>query len=63
MLNIALVIDCRVITTYKQQKVDINNVCKNTRKVNHDYAVGDLVYMDMTDIYRKLYYKNIFHIE
>ena len=23
----------------------------------HDYAVGDLVYVEITDIYRKIYFK------
>ena len=37
--------------------MDIYNVLENARRVTYDYAVGDLVYVEMTGIYRKLDYK------
>ena len=39
-----------------QRQVDIDNVQYNDRLVTHDYAIGNLVYVDMTGIYRKLNY-------
>ena len=37
--------------------MDIDNLWENSRRVTHDYTVGDLVYVEMTDIYHTLYYK------
>ena len=54
--NLTSVVDWRVITTGKQWQVEIDNVWENTRRVIHDYAIGDLVYFKRTGIYRKLYY-------
>ena len=35
----------RVVIAVKQFQVDINNVRENSRRVTHDYTIGDLVYM------------------
>ena len=56
IFNLASVIDWRVITAGKQQQVDIDNVQENTRGVTHDYAISNLVYLEITGIYHKLYY-------
>ena len=40
-----------------QHQVDIDNVRENAQRVMHDYAVVDLVYVEMTGIYSKIYYK------
>ena len=54
--NLASVIDWRVINTEKQRQVDIDNVQEDARKVKHNYAISDLVYVEMPEIYRKLDY-------
>ena len=56
IFNVASVVDWKVITSEKQQQVDIDNVWENARRVTHDYAIVDQVYVKMTDIYRKLDY-------
>ena len=35
----------------------IDTVQENTRRVTHDYVVGDIVHVEITGIYRKIYYK------
>ena len=57
LFNLASVIDWRVATPVKQLQVDIDNVKENAKRVTHDYAIGDQVYVEMTGIYRKLDYK------
>ena len=37
--------------------MDIDNARENSRRVTYDYAIGYLVYVEMTDIYHKLDYK------
>ena len=36
--------------------MDIDNFREKDRQVTNDYAIGNIVYVDMTGIYRKLYY-------
>ena len=55
ILNHASVVDRRVIIAGKQRQVHSDNVQGNSRRFMHDYAIGDLVYVEMTGIYRKLY--------
>ena len=38
-------------------QVDIDNVRENAKRVTHDYAIGNQVYVEMTSIYGKLEYK------
>ena len=45
IFNLASVVECRVITAVKQRQMDIDNVKNNSRKVTHDYAIGDQVYV------------------
>ena len=55
ILNLVLVVDWRVITAGKHQQVDIENV-KNPMWVTNDYTIGNIVYVEMTGIWRKLDY-------
>ena len=57
LFNLASVIDWQVLTSAKQRQVDIDNVRENARRVMHDYAIGNRVYVEMTGIYRKINYK------
>ena len=57
LFNITSFIDWQVITAGKKWQVDIDNVQENARRFTHDYVVGNVVYVKMTVIYRKLYYK------
>ena len=57
LFNIASVIYWRVTTSVKQRQVDIDNVRGNSEQVTHDYAIIDQVYVEMTVMYLKLYYK------
>ena len=36
----------------------IDNIQENTKRVTQDYAIGDLVFVEMNGIYRKLGYSN-----
>ena len=55
--NLASVVDWQVATAAKQRQVDMHNFQENARRVTHDYGIGNQVYVEMTDIYRKLDYK------
>ena len=57
LFYLAPVIDWRVVTATNQRQVDIDNVRENSKRVTHEYAVGDQVYLEMTGIYRKLDYR------
>ena len=37
--------------------MEINNFQENARKDTHNYAVGDMVYLEMTGMYPRLDYK------
>ena len=56
IFNLTSFIDQQVITSGKQRKVDIDNVQLNARQVTHDYAIRDLVNVEITGIYHKLDY-------
>ena len=57
LFNFTSIIDWCVVTNRKQGQVDIDNVWKHVRRVRHDQATGNLVYVENTVIYLKLYYK------
>ena len=57
LFNLASVVDWRVSNSVKQRQVDIDNVRENAKRVMHDYTIGNQVYLGITGIYRKLYYK------
>ena len=54
LFNIQSFINWKEITRRKQQSVDQANRRENSRRVDHDYSVGDQVYITRTDIHRKL---------
>ena len=54
LFNLTSIINWHVVTTGKWKKIEIDNFCKNSRQVTHFYAIGDLVYVENTGIYRKL---------
>ena len=58
LFNLTSLIDWRVVTAKKQRKVDIDNVCKNSRRVRHAYKIYNLVYVEKIGIYHKIDYKN-----
>ena len=57
LFNLVSVIYWWFVTAMKQRQVDIDNVRENSWQVMHDYAIGNLVYVEMTGIYHKLDYK------
>ena len=59
IFNLASVVDWRVITVGKKRQVDIDNVQENAMRVTHDYTVGNILYMEMTGICRKIDYNNL----
>ena len=56
LFNLVSVVYWQVATTAKQRQVYIDNVRENARRVTHDYSIGNTIYMEMIDIYRKLDY-------
>ena len=57
LFNLASAVECRVVTASKQRQVDIDNVRENAKRVTHDCAIGNQVYVEMTGIYRKIDYR------
>ena len=51
LFNLTLIIDWSVVTARKQRQVDIDNVHKDARRIRHDYAIGNLVYVENKGIY------------
>ena len=50
IFNLVPFIYWRVITAGKQQQLDIYNFQEKSRRVTHDYTIGDLVYVMITGI-------------
>ena len=57
ILNLASVVEWKVVTTANKWQVDIDNVQENSGRVTHEYAIGYPVYVEITGIYWKLDYK------
>ena len=57
LFKLTSITDWLVVTTVEQSQVYIDNVRENDRKVTHDYAIGNQVYVEMNGIYRKLDYR------
>ena len=57
LFNLASVVDWQVATAGKKRQVVIDNVKENAKRVMHDYTICNLVYEEITGIYRKLDYK------
>ena len=55
--NCTSVVDWRVITSRNQIQVNIDNLCKHGKQLIHDWDIGDIVYVDNTSIYLRIYYK------
>ena len=53
LFRLASLIDWRVVSTKNLRQEEIDNLRGNARRVTHDYAIGDRVYVEITDIYRK----------
>ena len=51
------IIDYKFITKIKQWQWGKYNALKNDTLFRYDYALGDIVYVDKTDIFQKLYSK------
>ena len=56
LFNLASVVDWQVSNAVRQRQLDIDNVRKNAKRVMHDHDIGNQVYVEITDIYRKLDY-------
>ena len=50
VFNLAEFFGWWVIAIKKQQQFDIDNFCENAKQVSHDYAIGDIVYVDVTGL-------------
>ena len=46
IFNLSTVIDWRAITLHKQKQVDRDNLRENARRITHDYAEQDTVYVN-----------------
>ena len=57
LFNLTSVVDWRVVIAAKKSQLDIDNVRENAKRVTHDYAIGNQVYVEITGIYRKLDYR------
>ena len=44
LFNLASVVYWQVVTAANQRQVDIDNFRENSRKVTHDYKIGDQLY-------------------
>ena len=51
LFNLMLIANCRILTTRKHQQFNVDNSCKNSSQVRHDYAVGDIVNVEKSGIY------------
>ena len=56
LLNFTSIADWNIVTYRKQRQLVIDNVYEKSRRVRHDYAKGNLVCVENTVIYQKLYY-------
>jgi len=57
IFNLSTVVDWRAITLRKQKQVDRDNLRENARRITHDYAEQDKVYVTPDGINRKLDYR------
>ena len=57
LFNLASFVDWQVVPAAKQRPVDIDNIRENAKRVMHDYAIDNQVYVKMVGIYRKLDYR------
>ena len=57
LFKITSVVEWLVVTASKQRQVEIYKFRENGRLVMHDYAIGNLLYVEITRIYQKLGFK------
>ena len=57
LFNLMSIVDLRVITDIKVQQFYIDNYDEKGKWVKYGYCVDNLVYMDTTGIYCKIYYR------
>ena len=50
LFNLASVVDWQVSTVAKQHQLDIDNVREKSKRVTHDYVIGNQVYVKITGI-------------
>ena len=56
LFNLMSIVDWYVVASRNKRQVDIDNVCKNARQFSHEFTIGDLVYVENTEIYCRLDY-------
>ena len=54
VFNLSTVVNLKAIPARKQAQVDRDNLRENAKRVSHDYAIGDQVYVKIDGIKRKL---------
>ena len=54
IFNIKTIVDWRTITARKQKQVIKDNLRENRGRIDHQYSVGDKVYLRPTGIQQKL---------
>ena len=54
ILNMAYMADWKNLANKRQQQINKDNLRENAKRVPHDYAVSDKVYIIRNGIYRKL---------
>ena len=52
-----IIFNIAFITAGKQQQVEIENVQENYRQSTREYTIGNLLYVEITGLYRELDYK------
>ena len=57
IFSLTIIVSWRVVTTRNQRQIVIDNVHNNSSQVRHDYAIGDLVYVENTGVSKKLSYR------
>ena len=45
LFSLVSVVDWKVLTSMKQQQLDIDNVKENSRQVTHDYEIVNIFYV------------------
>ena len=45
LFNLASVVDWQFVTAVKQRQVEMDNVRENAKRVTHEYAIGNQVYV------------------
>jgi hypothetical protein len=53
LFNIPFIVDCNKIGDYRQRQTDLNTARKNSKQVDYDYKVGDMVLLRQEGILRK----------